>query len=142
MKNHNFVIQDWLGELTYKQQTVLLVSLRGPDINQSKTIKKFVKFIRNTVLINADPNSNFIEEGDLPTINEIKNEDKSILDDLSVHYFSHLLQSLNIISKKHPNKKIKQIALDSYLQFVNVFLHLNIETEEELDIRLIDKGPK
>ena len=54
------VVQEWLSGLSWKQQTVLLASFRGCDGAPKNDLSKtFTRFMRATLLKNADPRSTF-----------------------------------------------------------------------------------
>lgn len=131
MKN-DFVLLDWITTLTFKQQSALFSSFRGPDSYNCIHIKKITKWIRKSTQSNADLTSNYMLDENLPSIDEIKPE----FEFLSLHYCNHLLQGLEIIGYKHPNKEISKCALDYYKKISNRILHLNPETKSQLEIRL------
>lgn len=54
------VVQDWLSELSMKQQTVLLAAFRGCDgLSKHDPSKHFTKIMRGSILKNADNSSTF-----------------------------------------------------------------------------------
>jgi hypothetical protein len=56
---------------------------------------------------------------------------------LPQHWYSHVMHALEIISYKHPDVGIAQITRQLYEMMVHS-MHLNIETEEQLDTRLTE----
>jgi len=129
------VLQDWMGELSWKQQSVVLSSLRGPDTSYSPNLKRINKWIRRVTQNNADTSSQYMSDEKLPSLEDIERE----VEFSSVHYFSHLLQGLEIIGYKHPDTKTARIARDYYEGLVREVLHLNPETKSQLEERLKDK---
>jgi len=130
------VIKDWMGILPWKQQSVVLSSLRGPDTTYHPNIKKINRWIRSITQNNADMSSHYMKKETLPSIEEIEKEAEFC----TIHYLSHLLGGLEIIGYKHPDKTISNIAQKYYLSLVNRVLHLNPETKDQLENRLRDKN--
>ncbi len=128
------VLQYWIEDLPWKQQSVILSSLRGPDTRYCSNLKKISKWMRRITQNNADISSPYMEDETLPSIEEIEKEAEFC----TVHYLSHLLHGLEIIAYKHPNKTISNIAKNYYLGFVDKILHLNPETKDQLEGRLND----
>lgn len=143
------VVKGWLGELcTLKQQTVVLAAFRGCDgVPKNDPSKQFTKNMRSSILINADINSTFYPGNviELSSINKEAIDDFFIdcsrggLDAYPVHWLMHLLQAAEIVGYKCGNAPIAKYWMYFYLTGVNA-LHLNPETEEQLDTRLADKN--
>jgi len=129
------VLLDWMAELGWKQQSVVLSALRGPDNHHSPHIKKISRWIRSITQNNADPSHSYMKSIELPTLKDIEDE----VYFASTHYSLHLLFALEIIGYKHPDKAVAKIALDYYLALVADVYHLKPETELDLDTRLQDK---
>lgn len=129
------VLQEWMGGLTWKQQSVVLSALRGPDNQYCPNIKKISRWIRFITQNNADPSHTYMRTVDLPAVQEFEDEYSFC----STHYSLHLLFALEIIGYKHPDKETAKIARDYYLALVDDVYHLKPETEEDLDKRLEDK---
>lgn len=129
------VLLDWTRELSWKQQSVLLSSLRGPDSHYCPNIKKITKWIRSVLQKDADPSRNYMRQEELPSCKELKKE----IEFCSIHYASHLLHALEIIGYKHHDEKVSSLARDYYRYAVCQILCLNPETEEQLDKRLEDR---
>jgi hypothetical protein len=128
------VLQDWMTELPWKQQSVILSVLRGPDNFRFEGIKKVNRWLRKITQHNADSSTEYMQKIELPTIEQICKEGEYT----SVHYFCHLMHALEIIGYNCPNEEILLIAKDYYNGLVNA-LHLNPETQEQLNKRLEDK---
>ena len=139
------VVQEWLSDLSWKQQTVLLASFRGcdgvPKNDQSKT---FTRLMRATLLKNADARSTFY--GPLVSLTD---ETRAAIDDFfidcsrgsldqyPVHWLMHLLQAAEIVGYKCPIQEAKNYWSCFYTTGVKA-LHLNPETEMQCDARLSD----
>ncbi|MBI2004187.1 hypothetical protein HYS72_01855 [Candidatus Pacearchaeota archaeon] len=128
------VLQDWMGNLPWKQQSVILSSLRGPDTHRPINVKKVTRWLREITQNCADPSTDYMKKLELPQLNELKED----LEFCSVHYFCHLLHTFEIIGYTHPDIKIKNIANNYYSGLVDA-LHLNPENKEQMNKRLEDK---
>jgi hypothetical protein len=128
------VLQEWMADLPWKQQSVILSVLRGPDNFRFEGIKKVNRWLRKITQHNADPSTEYMQKIELPSVEQICKEGEYT----SVHYFCHLMHALEIIGYNHPDKEISKTAEDYYFSLVNA-LHLNPETEEQLNRRLEDK---
>lgn len=142
------VVKKWLGDsCSLKQQTVVLAAFRGCDgVPKNDPSKQFTKNMRSSILINADQGSTFYPESDamLDSTGKADIDDFFIdcsrggLDAYPVHWLMHLLQAAEIVGYKCKDKSISEYWLYFYLTGVKA-LHLNPETEEQLDVRLADK---
>ena len=132
------VVKEWLSgnNISWKQQTVVLSSLRGCD-GQSKydLSKKLTRQLRSAILYNAAAaDTTFMR--DTMTLEEVRKlaEDS---DKYPIHYYMHALHACEIIGFKHPDNEIRAWFNGAYLIMVDA-LHLKPETEEECDYRLRD----
>ena len=133
------VVQPWVRLwLTWKEQTVLLCALRGTDSGGSREVKLMTRWMRSIVLKNAAPHKTFMGETNFKTVDRIADENPLAFDMLPVHFLGHLIHAFQIIGYKHPNERVRDIALFAYAQFCK-FLHLNQETLEEMNERLKDE---
>ncbi len=139
MENRNTkegkVILDWMCKISWKQQSVVLSSLRGPDNHYSPNLKRLVRWLRRATQNNADPRHSYMQKDDLPSLEDIEHE----LVFCNLHYVTHLMHGLEIIGYKHDDNQIKKIARNYYEGIVKDFFHLNPEQEKKLDKRLEDK---
>lgn len=139
------VVQSWLSDCSLKQQTVLLSALRGCDgRGKNDPSKKFTKWLRTSILLNADPKTTFYG----PPV-ELNEENQAIIDDFFVdcsrgsldeyptHWFLHMLQAAEIIGYKCPYPQVAAFWIYYYLSGIRA-MHVNPETESQLDIRLAD----
>ena len=152
------VIQEWVSELTLMQQTVLLTAVRGPDgVAKYDPCKYLVRWYRRCILLSAldntvwtDPYSKGggsftgpsvqMENGDDGWEMEMEHIIADYLrsvDYLPHHYQLHFMHSAEILGYKHPTPRIRTWWRDVYLALVND-MHLQPETEAELDLRLSD----
>lgn len=145
------VLQDWVHDLTFMQQSVLITSCRGPDgLPKDHVAKLILRWLRRCFLISAfdrrvltEPN----EEGGgsftgpiACSLEEFPKIVKAYLShvDETPHYFHlHLMHSAEILGYKHPDPKIRESWCETYFKFARD-AHLNPETEEQMDKRLGD----
>ncbi len=129
------VLQDWIGILSWKMQSVLISAQRGPDSHFCPHVKSLTKWIRRTCQQNADPSHSFMANVPLPTLDELEYE----LEYCTMHFTFHLLYGLEIIAYKHPDVEINKKAMYYYKGIIEDILHFNIEREEQMNARLFDK---
>jgi len=120
-------------------QTVLLTSFRGCDgVYKNDYGKNYTRIMRATVLKNADPSSTFFPADEAQHwAGEGLSAFFTDMDHYPVHWFMHLLHASEIVGYKHPDAMYRDFWLRFYLRGVHE-LHLNIETEKQLDYRLRD----
>jgi hypothetical protein len=131
------VLQEWLSDLSWKKQTVLISALRGPDIGSTAEIKQVSKWIRTIILENADPVKNYMKIDHLPDFKEMVRSNPQSIDMLSVHFLHHLMSAIEIIAYYHPSNHIKGDALAWYHKICH-YLNIEPETKELLENRLVD----
>lgn len=161
------VLQEWLANIPMMQQTVLLTAIRGPD-GQPKygAIKLLLRWYRRCIVLSAmdgkvledplspnggsftgpsiEPNTLFSTElpgpGEpvwKPMMDRHVSDYLRMLDSVPHHFHMHLMHAVEILGYKHPDPVIRKWWNSVYLRFVND-MHLNPETEAELDERLGD----
>lgn len=131
------VLQDWMKQLNFKQQTVLLLGLRGPDQGTSNELKPLIRWLRSLVLYNADPAKNFMKGTEFTSIKTMERINPGVIDMLPVHYLQHLIVAIEVVAFKHPHLPTKGKAYQVYCELAHR-LNMLPETEEDFDRRLID----
>jgi len=134
----NNVVQDWLvNNCSWKQQTVVIVALRGCDyaIPKENPSKKLSRMMRNVVLKNADSTTTFMQE---KITKEEIDEFIDFMDALPIHYIMHFTHASAIIGYYHPNEKISEFWDNLYHSIIYAF-HLKPETKNDIELRLKDK---
>lgn len=130
------VVQSWLSELNWKQQTVVLTALRGCDgIEKENPSKIISRLMRGDILMNADKSSSYMKRLTTWEVNEAIGNFFDDLDRYPIHFVTHLCHAAEIIGYKHPDNKLRLFWLGVYMEFCKA-VHLTAETEEELDRRL------
>ncbi|MGY4884047.1 MAG: hypothetical protein ACP5NZ_00520 [Nanobdellota archaeon] len=123
--------QKWISNLYNKQKDILGHSLTGPPTTCPTTVNNAVNWMMSVCL-----DSSLLKKFDL-SVPSIENFEKD-LQYCTMHYYSHLMQSMEIIGYNHPDENIRDIALGYYAAMVE-FLHLSPETKEDMSRRLEDK---
>lgn len=129
------VLKDWLFDLPYRMQSVLMSSLRGCDTARKDDNSKFItRALRSLILNNADPSNSFIVGDGIPEAKYVK-AFLWDLDSYPLHFVMHTIHAAEIIGFKHPDLKLRQWWQDFYKDLVKG-LHLNPESEQQLNVRL------
>lgn len=144
------VLQDWVTQLTFMQQSVLIAAVRGPDgIRKDHDVKKLMRWLRRSFLICAFdkvPHNTPHEPcggsftGPLEHGTSIYRTAENYLryvDELPHHFQLHFMHAAEIIGYKHPIKDVREFWAGMYWMIAED-AHLHIETEEEMDARLSD----
>lgn len=154
------VLQDWVQELTFMQQSVLLTAVRGPDgATKYGSIKMLLRWYRRCVLISAFDGSVLTDpcdsrggsftgpsiqaaEGnpdDWQKLMDLKVDDYiREMDAIPLHFHNHFMHAAEILGYKHPEPDIRQWWNKVYVRFAHSF-HLYPESEEQMDARLGDR---
>ncbi|AHC30573.1 hypothetical protein CC53_gp156 [Rhizobium phage vB_RleS_L338C] len=147
----NSVLAPWIGELGLQQQSVLILALRGPDGDKKHTpFKHLLRPYRGTILKAAKFNRMLLidEEADSFMTMEnfgdpvrwnyvVKDFLENEADGSVLHHYTHFMHAAQIIGYKHPEVDYRDRWQWLYIQFCNR-LHVNVETEEQMDRRLCD----
>jgi hypothetical protein len=156
------VIQEWVWNLSFMQQTVLLTAIRGPDgLPKYGGVKMLLRWYRRCILVSSldgtvltnphdDRGGSFMgpsfHRDDLNgrsddnwrgPMQKIVSEYIKELDAVPHHFQLHLIHSFEIVGYKHPDKFIKGWFCDVYRRLVED-MHLWPEAEGQLDRRLND----
>ena len=135
----NSVLKAWVYELPFRMQSVLMSSLRGCDTAKKDDASKFIqRALRGVMLNDADPSNTFIV-GEVVE-GEVCTQFLWDIDAYPMHYVMHTAHAAEIIGYKHPDVGMRQWWIDFYKK-VCKGLHVNFETEEQLDVRLGDGEP-
>ncbi len=130
----NSVLKDWVFELPFRMQSVLMSAMRGCDTARKDDVSKAVtRALRPILCNNADSSNSFMAE----TIPDKAKAEQFLwdLDSYPMHFVAHTMHAVEIIGYKHPDKKLSAWWKKYYLDMVKA-LHLNPETEAQLDVRL------
>ena len=152
------VLQSWVSDLTFMQQSVLLTAIRGPD-GQAKydPPKMLLRWYRRCVLISAldgivldnpsDPRGGSFTgpsvTGNPPYVSLLKLMDSHVvdyirnMDAIPAHFQRHFMHAVEILGYKHPDANIRDFWKSVYFQVV-MEMSLEPETEAQMDMRLGD----
>lgn len=152
------VLQDWVMELPFMQQTVLLTAIRGPDgVAKEHPAKALVRFLRRCILISAFDNKALLNPyhpggGSFtgPSIPGVPVGDKweehmvsvakafiGSQDSLPLHYYLHVLHAIEIVGYKHSDIRVANFWHHIYFVMAHD-LHLCVESQDNLNRRLND----
>lgn len=152
------VLQDWVQELTFMQQTVLLTAVRGPDgIAKYAGVKMLLRWFRRCVLVSAMDGTvlvtpdmdgggsftgpSFITDNAFPTweaqMDTIVDQYLREVDAMPHHFHVHLMHAAEILGYKHAEMRIRDWWCKVYERLAND-AHLHPESEAEMDERLGD----
>ena len=134
--NGESVLKSWTHKLSWKEQTVLLSTLRVCDWKVKNDIsKRIVRRIRNNVLNNGGT-----ESGDFMKV-EISDNDlyefSKDIDSYPVHFLLHLIHASEIIWYCCEDIDERKWFNNFYLTMVDAF-HMKPESEEQMHCRLQD----
>lgn len=157
MKDYEAVslFPEWLETLTLQQQAVLMASVRGQDGDRKHTGFKVIASACRASFMRAAHTGHMPRMGEhlasFMTLSLFKDKDawaahvKQTLDDEGdgaiLHYYTHLMHAAQILAYKHPDPEFRLRWKLCYDLMVDK-LHLNPETEEQMDARLNDFGRK
>jgi hypothetical protein len=146
------VLQEWVQELAFMQQAVLIAAVRGPDgIHKDHAVKVLCRWLRRSFLLSAfdkkailDPyapgGGSFTGPCRTETVRDLEHALELYLrsvDELPHHFQLHFMHAAEILGYKHPVPEIREWWNTCYLKLVND-VHLFPETEEQMDKRLGD----
>lgn len=158
------VLQEWVANISFMQQTVLLTAVRGPDgCPKYGPTKMLLRWYRRCLLRSSleggrtipepyDPDGGSFMGPSYPApysrglpvahvwqdkMDEIVGQYLRELDALPHHFQLHLLHAAQIMGYKHPTRNIRLWWLATYERLVHD-MHLWPETEEQMDRRLGD----
>lgn len=146
------VVQHWVLELPLQQQSVLILSLRGPDgADKAHPCKNVVRAYRASILRDAklgrtlqlgDPGDEFMSlmrfADDFGWAEDVRNYFNRV-DGLQHHAIMHLWHGAEILAYKHPVRIFRNNWLQFYTKGCEDF-HVNPETVEQMNARLNDWG--
>jgi hypothetical protein len=143
-KQAESVLHDWVHELTFQMQALLLTAMRGPDENNKfNSAKAIIRYFRGAVIKPAGnwhrKNDNDFMWGEYHLFQGFANTFWDDHDEFPHHFIMHLVHCAEVVGYKHPDMFVQSQWNRFYLRACESF-HMNPETEEEMDARLDDFG--
>lgn len=150
MADNRSVFPDWMLELPFQQQSVLVLALRGPDnVRKHHPMKDIQRCYRGTVLKAAkygrllevgEPADSFM--GMAPMTDRWAwgtacRDYFHHVDELPHHFHMHLMHGAQILGYKHPNLEIAGLWQMFYYDCCDD-AHVEPESMETMDKRLGD----
>jgi hypothetical protein len=130
----NSVLKDWVLTLPFRMQSVLMSSIRGCDTARKDDVSKVLtRALRPILFNNADPSNSFMGPP-IPNDGAVK-QYLWDLDSYPMHFVAHLMHAAEIVGYKHPDPLLRKWWLTFYQNVIRA-LHVNPETEQQLDVRL------
>jgi hypothetical protein len=131
------VLQNWVMELPLREQGTILTAIRGCDLTPKMPLdapeRQIVGWIRNAVLNAADSREIGIRGAFFQT--EMPQFKASEFGHYPLHWYSHVMHTLEVIGYRSPNEEHAHYAQGAYMKMA-MGLHLNPETKEQMIERL------
>lgn len=132
------VLQDWVMVLPWKQQSILISGMRGPDSSPPPEVKKLGRWMRSVAQHNADPTKDYMRgAGALPEL-DVKGLDAE-LHGQSSHYVHHLADALAVIAYGHPEFETAAYAARRHHWIAEELFHFQPEPAHAFVLRHRDK---
>lgn len=137
-------LHEWVHELTFQQQALLMTGMRGPDENNKyNAAKAITRYLRGAICKPAGnwggSNDNDFMWGDYGKFVQHSQSFWLDHDEYPHHFIMHLIHCAEVIGYKMPNRSHAEYWQDFYTEACHAF-HMTPETEDEMDIRLNDFG--
>lgn len=133
------VIHDWVCELPFMQQALLMTAMRGPDgCSKYNSAKIMVQYLRGVVLKPAEDikgNEDTFMWVDFEHFEEHFKVFFKDTDGYPMHFLMHLIHAAEVVGYNHPEVRIKELWFRFYIKSCKSF-HMNIESKEQMDKRM------
>lgn len=129
------VLQPWVTVLPWKQQSILLSGLRGPDLSKLPNVKIVGRWIRMQSQHNADPSKSYMAQQDLPDALAVCEE----LEFLTCHFVHHFADALAVIAYNHPELPVAWYAAGLHYRIAEELFHFTPEAPAVFVLRHRDK---
>jgi hypothetical protein len=143
------ILQDWVQALGLRHQGTLMTAIRGCDTApKDDPSKLFVRCYRALVLNphcgDVSRAASFVEWPGFRAIQDRFHAFRRNMDHYPHHYVMHLMHAIEIVGYKYPisatiggvNGYAIRIQFESMYRYLCKGMHINPETEAELDARL------
>jgi hypothetical protein len=138
------VLHDWVHELSFQQQALLLTGIRGADgTSKHNPAKEMTRYLRGVVLKPAGNWSGFNDNdfmwGDYSQFHKSATAFFKDHDTYPHHFILHLIHCAEVIAYKHPDSNVRHFWWTFYFNMTSS-MHMGYETEFAMDLRLSDFG--
>lgn len=129
------VLQDWVAEMPWKCQSILLSGLRGTDDGAPPAIKAVSRWMRALAQHNADPDKGYMRPDGLPSREQLCEE----LEYRTCHFVHHFADALRCVSIWHPDVTAQETAWKYHYFIAEELFHFRPETVQEFVLRHRDQ---
>ena len=142
------VLNPWVHDLTFMQQSVLLSAIRNSDgVAKRHPAKDIIRFYRRCVVVSAFDGAQLWSPstpgggsftGPVADIEVALDHFIDSRDEMTLHYYAHAMHAFEILGYKFPEPlHIRPFWHRAYVRMAHA-MHLYPETEEQMDSRLGD----
>ena len=141
------VLQDWVMDIPYMQQSVLLSAMRNADgVEKGHPSKDIIRWYRRCVVVSAfdgraltDPQEPGGGSYTGPVADIEAAADAFIVarDGMQLHYYSHTMHAFQILGYQHPDSEIRAFWRRLYVRMCEA-LHVWPESDPQMNERLGD----
>lgn len=147
------VLQDWLENISTRQQGVLIIALRGPDgVRKEDAAKPLVRTIRGMVM-NAgrtgapvsptdvwddDPFMTIYHISNEPVWSDVTKKFFDQWDSYNVHFLQHLMHAYAVLGMHYPHDMDARFRAWTFYERCCKKLHVHPEKMSEISHRLRD----
>jgi hypothetical protein len=132
------VLQEWVMQIGWKEQSILLSGFRGPDDRgDMASIKAVNRWLRRESQNNADPSKDYMRQDALPSKEALCEE----LEHCTAHYVHHFADSLRVMALHHPDIETANKAWEYHHFIAEELFHFVPEDNLTFERRHRDKVP-
>lgn len=147
------VLNDWVTELTFMQQSVLICAVRNHDgFNKHNPAKDITRYLRRVLLKSAfdggmlsDPHEkgggNFTGPLKHNSVYDAVTAFLDGRDEMSLHYWLHAVHAFEIVGYMCPDETIRRHFFDAYHRCISA-MHVEPESKYAMERRLSDNEDK
>lgn len=118
------VLQPWVEELPWKQQSILFSGLRGPDHGGCPVTKRVQRWMRAASQENADPSKPYMSDPGRDNVNPVSPKQLAAeLEYLPCHFVHHLADALAVIAYNHPDRLRREAAYRFHYEIAEELFH-------------------
>lgn len=141
------VLNDWMHDISFMQQAVLLAMVRNADgIGKHHPQKELIKWYRRCILKSAFDQAQLWSPttpgggsftGPVADIEAALDQFIWARDEMTLHYFLHAMHAFQILGYHYPLEEHREFWHRAYMRMVDA-CHLMPESKELMDMRLSD----